>query len=186
MSKSIDWSTSESNNGMSHYDSSHGGDTPEPPVYVAPIVANREEKAVTRSKFLVFLVLLLAVSGAATATYVLMKQEQSNDFAVAVSFGEDYLIGSYLVSNPLIAKLILSIENSVRSGLDAYSAFISSEVRADANSSWPFVTIPDYSKKSEKMSELFGFKRSAFLLASLVREDQKDDWTSFVLESAPS
>eukprot|EP00980_Cylindrotheca_fusiformis_P009545 scaffold2090_cov103-Cylindrotheca_fusiformis.AAC.11 len=170
-----DWSTSESNNGMSHNDSSHGGDTPEPPVYVAPDVANREEKAVTRSKFLVFLVLLLVVSGAATATYVLMKQEQSNDFAVAFAG---------LASE--VSTVARQRLDQIFSGLDAYSAFISSDVKADANSSWPFVTIPDYSMKSEKMSELFGFKRSAFLLASLVREDQKENWTSFVLESAPS
>eukprot|EP00980_Cylindrotheca_fusiformis_P021865 scaffold8703_cov103-Cylindrotheca_fusiformis.AAC.1 len=190
MSKSsshpTDWSTSESNNGMSHYDSSYGEDTPEPPAYLAPDVANREEKAVTRSKFLVSLVLLLAVSGAATATYVLMEEEQSNDFAVVVSCREDYHIRSYIVSNPHIAMLILSIGNSVRSGLDAYSVFISSEVKADANSSWPFVTISHYSKKSEKISELFGFKRPVLGMSPLIRQDQKDNWTSFVLESAPA
>eukprot|EP00980_Cylindrotheca_fusiformis_P003252 scaffold735_cov116-Cylindrotheca_fusiformis.AAC.22 len=81
-----DWSTSESNTGMSQYDSSAGGDTPEPVEYIAPHVANREEKAVTRSKFLFFLVLLLAVSGAATATYLLMESGEQNDFEAAVSF----------------------------------------------------------------------------------------------------
>eukprot|EP00980_Cylindrotheca_fusiformis_P024868 scaffold12634_cov112-Cylindrotheca_fusiformis.AAC.2 len=81
-----DWSTSGSNQGMSQYDSSVGGDTPEPVEYVAPDVANREEKAVTRSKILVLLVLLLAVSGAATATFLLMESEEQNDFEAAVSY----------------------------------------------------------------------------------------------------
>eukprot|EP00980_Cylindrotheca_fusiformis_P002323 scaffold541_cov138-Cylindrotheca_fusiformis.AAC.6 len=86
-----DWS-SESNAGMSQYDSSHGGDTPELPAYVEPDVANKEEKAVTRSKCLIVFVLLLAVSGAATATFLLMEKEQNNDFGAAVSCQEDHRI----------------------------------------------------------------------------------------------
>eukprot|EP00980_Cylindrotheca_fusiformis_P006583 scaffold1389_cov122-Cylindrotheca_fusiformis.AAC.1 len=170
-----DWSANESNNGMTHYDSSHGGDTPEPPVYVAPDVANREEKAVTRSKFLVFLVLLLAVSGAAAATYILMEEEQSNDFAV---------VFAGLASE--VSTVARQRLDQIFSGLDAFSVFISSEVRADANSTWPFVTITDYSKKAVKISELFGFKTTVLALGCFVQEVQKEDWMSFVLESAPS
>eukprot|EP00980_Cylindrotheca_fusiformis_P027900 scaffold22566_cov138-Cylindrotheca_fusiformis.AAC.1 len=179
MSKSsshpTDWSTSESNNGMTHSDSSHGGDTPEPPVYVAPDVANREEKAVTRSKFLVFLVLLLAVSGAAAATYILMEEEQSNNFAV---------VFAGLASE--VSTVSQQKLDQMFSGLDAFSVFISSEVRADANSTWPFVTVSDYSKKAEKISDLFGFKRPVMALGCLLPKDQKENWMSFVLESAPS
>eukprot|EP00980_Cylindrotheca_fusiformis_P005525 scaffold1170_cov122-Cylindrotheca_fusiformis.AAC.33 len=75
-----DWSTNESNNGMSNLDSSDAADSPQPVEYVAPDVANREQKAVTRSKFLVFFVLLLAVSGTAAATYILMEDEEQGDF----------------------------------------------------------------------------------------------------------
>eukprot|EP00980_Cylindrotheca_fusiformis_P007039 scaffold1477_cov94-Cylindrotheca_fusiformis.AAC.3 len=89
---SSDWSTSGSNHGMSQYDSSVGGDTPEPVEYIAPNVANREEKAVTRSKILVSLVLLLAVSGAATAVFLLMESEERNDFEAAVSYQLNYVI----------------------------------------------------------------------------------------------
>eukprot|EP00980_Cylindrotheca_fusiformis_P026516 scaffold16337_cov76-Cylindrotheca_fusiformis.AAC.1 len=81
-----DWSThSESNNGMSNLDSSTGESAPEPVVYVAPDVANKEQKAVTCSKFLVFFVLLLAVCGTATATYLLMGDEEHSDFEDGVS-----------------------------------------------------------------------------------------------------
>eukprot|EP00980_Cylindrotheca_fusiformis_P024553 scaffold12053_cov103-Cylindrotheca_fusiformis.AAC.1 len=81
-----DWSTnSESNNGISNLDSSTGAASPEPVVYVAPDIANKEQNAVTCSKFLVFFVLLLAVCGTATATYLLMGDEERSDFEDAVS-----------------------------------------------------------------------------------------------------
>eukprot|EP00980_Cylindrotheca_fusiformis_P012882 scaffold3208_cov107-Cylindrotheca_fusiformis.AAC.3 len=75
--------------------------------------------------------------------------------------------------------------DQVFSALDAYSTFIASEVKADVNSSWPFVTVPDYSKKSEKISELVGLKRPWLFLCPLVQEDLKENWTSYFLESAP-
>eukprot|EP00980_Cylindrotheca_fusiformis_P002325 scaffold541_cov138-Cylindrotheca_fusiformis.AAC.8 len=169
-----DWSTGDSNNGMPHNDSSHGGDTPELPDYVEPDVANKEEKAVTRSKFLVVFVLVLAVSGAATATFLLMEKEQNNNFGAAFAG---------------LAKEVSTLSrqkvNQIFSALDAFSVFISSQVQEDGNSSWPFVNIPDYSKKSEKISELFGFKTPAMSIGTLVGEDEKEHWTSFVLESAP-
>eukprot|EP00980_Cylindrotheca_fusiformis_P005417 scaffold1157_cov122-Cylindrotheca_fusiformis.AAC.9 len=163
-----------SNLGMSNHDSSQGGDTPEPAEYVAPDVANREEKAVTRSKFLLFSVLLLAVSGAATATYFLMEEEQHNDFTV---------VFAGLASE--VSTVSRQKVDQMFSALDAYALFIASEVEEDVNSSWPFVVLSDYSKKSEKISDLVGFQRPLLVLGPLVREDQKEKWTSFVLESAP-
>eukprot|EP00980_Cylindrotheca_fusiformis_P011039 scaffold2535_cov126-Cylindrotheca_fusiformis.AAC.1 len=167
------WSSGDSSNGMSHHDSSHGG-TPEPVVYVPPDVANREEQDVIRSKFLVFFVLLLAVSGAAAATYVLMEEEQQKDFGV---------VFAGLASE--VSTVSRQKIDQVFSALDAYSLFIASEVEADVDSSWPFVLISDYSIKAEKISELLGLKRPLLILSSLVREDLKENWTSFVLESTP-
>eukprot|EP00980_Cylindrotheca_fusiformis_P002321 scaffold541_cov138-Cylindrotheca_fusiformis.AAC.4 len=156
MSKSSDRSSGDSNNGIPHHDSSHGGDTPEPTEHEAPDVASREEKAVTRSKILVFFVMLLAVSGAAAATYIVMEEEQNDDFGASFAG---------------LAKEVSTVSRQ--------------KVKGDVNSSWPFVTIPDYSKKSEKISELFGFKRPTMNLGILVGEDEKEHWKSFVLESAP-
>eukprot|EP00980_Cylindrotheca_fusiformis_P009595 scaffold2123_cov96-Cylindrotheca_fusiformis.AAC.8 len=170
------WSSGDSSNGMSQHESSHGGDTPEPAVYVAPDVAKREEKHVIRSKFLAFFVLLLAASGAATATYVLMKEEQHDDFATSFAglASEVSTVSRQKIDQWLVA-------------LDTYSTFIASEAEADVNSSWPFVLIPDFSKKSEKILELLGLvKRPLLVLSALVREDLKDDYESFVLESAPT
>eukprot|EP00980_Cylindrotheca_fusiformis_P013753 scaffold3541_cov116-Cylindrotheca_fusiformis.AAC.6 len=87
-SQPSDWSSND--NGMSPMDSSSGGgSSPQPVEYAAPDVANREQKAVNRSKFLVFFVLLLAVSGTASATYFLMKDEEQGDFEASVSCEED-------------------------------------------------------------------------------------------------
>eukprot|EP00980_Cylindrotheca_fusiformis_P004407 scaffold934_cov132-Cylindrotheca_fusiformis.AAC.3 len=79
-----DWSTTGStSNGMSQYEHSTGGDSPEPFEHPAPAVANREEKAVSRAKFLFFFVLLLAVCGTTTATFMMMENQERNDFEAA-------------------------------------------------------------------------------------------------------
>eukprot|EP00980_Cylindrotheca_fusiformis_P023242 scaffold10272_cov96-Cylindrotheca_fusiformis.AAC.2 len=136
-----DWSTTDSNTGISQYDSSTGGDSSKPAEYTAPAVANREEKAVTRAKILVFLVLLLAVCGTATATYLLMENQERNDFEAAFAG-----LGSE-VSTVAGQKL-----DQIYRAVDAYSLIISSEASADPNATWPFVTIRNYSLKSQKIA----------------------------------
>eukprot|EP00980_Cylindrotheca_fusiformis_P030806 scaffold25451_cov127-Cylindrotheca_fusiformis.AAC.1 len=176
-----DWSASGSNStGMSQHDSSIGGDYPEPAEYTSPVVANREEKAVTRAKFFFFFVLLLAVCGAATATYVLLEDQERNDFRAARCSATQFAgIGSE-VSTVAGQKI-----DQVYSALKAYSVFISSEAEADSNSSWPFVTIPDYSLKSERIAELLGLESPEIVMCPIVNEEDREQWPSFVLESAP-
>eukprot|EP00980_Cylindrotheca_fusiformis_P015018 scaffold4131_cov94-Cylindrotheca_fusiformis.AAC.2 len=173
-SYTCDWSTTGSNTGMSQYDSLSGGDFPEPVEYIAPSVANAEEKAVTHAKLLFFFVLLLAVSGAATATYVLMEHHERDDFEAAFAG-----IGSE-VSTVAGQKI-----DQVYSALNAYSVFISSEVTADSNASWPFITIPDYSLKTEKIAELVGLESPVVVLCPIIKEEDRERWPNFVLESAP-
>eukprot|EP00980_Cylindrotheca_fusiformis_P009538 scaffold2090_cov103-Cylindrotheca_fusiformis.AAC.4 len=174
-SQPSDWSTNESNNGMSHLDSSDAADSPRPVEYVAPDVANREQKAVTYLKFLVFFVLLVAVSGAAAATYILMEDEEQGDF-------EDSFAG--LGSE--IATITKQKVDQLFSAVDAYSLFIASEAKSDSNSSWPFVHVSQFSSKSDKIAALFGFDRSVMAIAPLVQEEEKERWTSFVSETAPA
>eukprot|EP00980_Cylindrotheca_fusiformis_P026482 scaffold16265_cov115-Cylindrotheca_fusiformis.AAC.1 len=71
------------------------------------------------------------------------------------------------------------------SALDAYSVFIASEAKAESNSSWPFVYVPDFSAKSEKIAALFGIERPILAIAPVVAEEEKDRWTAYVLETAP-
>eukprot|EP00980_Cylindrotheca_fusiformis_P031057 scaffold25755_cov147-Cylindrotheca_fusiformis.AAC.1 len=169
-----DWSFSGSNSGMSQFDTSAAGETPEPVEYSGPAVADQEEKAVSRSKLLFFLVLLLAVSGAATATYLLMEHEEHNDFQAAFAG-----LGSE-VSTVAGQKV-----DQIFDALDSYSVFISSEVRADPNGSWPFVRISDYSLKSEKIRELVDLDNPVLITCPVVHEEDREQWPSFVLESAP-
>eukprot|EP00980_Cylindrotheca_fusiformis_P018415 scaffold6054_cov118-Cylindrotheca_fusiformis.AAC.2 len=178
MSKSsshpTDWSTSESNTGFSHLDSSEGGESPKPVEYEAPDVANREQKAVTRSKFLVFFALLLAIFGAATVTYLLMKDVERGDFEAAFAG-----LGSEVstVTRQKVDQLFTAV--------DAYSSFVASEAKAQSNPSWPFVYISDFSLKTEKIAALFGVERPSMVITPFVKQEEKDRWTSFVLETAP-
>eukprot|EP00980_Cylindrotheca_fusiformis_P024027 scaffold11398_cov125-Cylindrotheca_fusiformis.AAC.3 len=163
-----------------HMDSSSGADSPEPVAYVAPDVANREQKAVNRSKFLVFLTLLLAVSGAATATYLLMEDEERGDFEASCSFTPKFAgLGSEIstVTRQKVDQLFTAV--------DAYSSFVASEAKAESNSSWPFVYVSDFSPKTEKIAALIGIQRPSLVITPFVKQEDKDRWTSFVLETAP-
>eukprot|EP00980_Cylindrotheca_fusiformis_P029849 scaffold23936_cov117-Cylindrotheca_fusiformis.AAC.1 len=167
-------STNGSNTGMSPMESSTGADSPEPVVYVAPDVANREQTAVTRSKILVFFTMLMAVSGTATATFLLMDDEDHGNFEDAFA-GLGKEIGT--VTRQKVDQMF--------SAVHAYSLFIASEAKSDSTSSWPFVYLSDFSSKSEKIAALFGFDRPSLAIAPLVKQEQKDRWTSYVLETAP-
>eukprot|EP00980_Cylindrotheca_fusiformis_P011579 scaffold2738_cov119-Cylindrotheca_fusiformis.AAC.15 len=193
-----DRSTADSKAGMSQFDSSTGDeDSPEPVKYVAPPVADQEEKAVTRSKFLFFFVLLLAVSGAATATYLLMESEEYNDFRAGVSIticrSSDYsnpdmrcfLISQFAGLGSEVLTVAGQKVDQMFSALDSYSLFISSAAEENQNSSWPFVTIPKFSKKSVKIAELIGLEKPEIIICPVVHEDERDRWPSFVLESSP-
>eukprot|EP00980_Cylindrotheca_fusiformis_P002908 scaffold675_cov103-Cylindrotheca_fusiformis.AAC.19 len=169
-----DWSTKGSTNGISQHDYSTGGDSPEPLEYSAPAVADREEKAVTSVKFLFFLVLLLSVSGAATATFLLMEDQERNDFEAAFAG-----LGSE-VSTVARQKV-----DKIFSAMNAYSVFISSEVGADSNANWPFVTVRDYSAKTERIAEIVDLENPVFVFCPIVKEEDREGWGSFVTESAP-
>eukprot|EP00980_Cylindrotheca_fusiformis_P028399 scaffold22596_cov131-Cylindrotheca_fusiformis.AAC.28 len=71
------------------------------------------------------------------------------------------------------------------SALNSYSLFISSQVRADPNTSWPFVTIREFSAKSESIAELIGLEVPLFVFCPIVHEEDREQWPSFILESAP-
>eukprot|EP00980_Cylindrotheca_fusiformis_P021041 scaffold8055_cov156-Cylindrotheca_fusiformis.AAC.5 len=173
-SQPSDKSIPGSHSGMSQRDSSIGVDFSELAEYTAPAVADREEKAVTRSKFLVCFVLLVAVSGTATGTYMLMRNEERSDFkaAFAALASEVSTVGGQKV-------------DQIYSALDSYSLFISSQATADSNTRWPFVNVRDYSVKSEKIAELVGLETPLFVFCPIVHEEDREQWPSFVLESAP-
>ena len=63
---------------------SGGDDIPVRPAYVDPVVAEREQKAVFLTKLLVILVLCLATTAVATATYVLVTNGEIHKFEVQV------------------------------------------------------------------------------------------------------
>eukprot|EP00980_Cylindrotheca_fusiformis_P013962 scaffold3628_cov112-Cylindrotheca_fusiformis.AAC.4 len=75
--------------------------------------------------------------------------------------------------------------DQIYSALDAFSAFISSEVEADPNTSWPFVLVRDFSFKAEKIAELVALTNPGVVFLPIVQEEDRERWGSFVMESAP-
>eukprot|EP00980_Cylindrotheca_fusiformis_P003247 scaffold735_cov116-Cylindrotheca_fusiformis.AAC.17 len=75
--------------------------------------------------------------------------------------------------------------HQIYSALDSYALFISSQVAADPNVSWPFVLVQDFSLKSEKMAELASLESPMIVFCPIVHEDDREGWSSFVSEAAP-
>jgi hypothetical protein len=61
---------------------------PRRPNYVDPVVADNEHRAVLRSKLCVMTVLLLAVVSVATAAYLIIANEEQEDFETQVRTDE--------------------------------------------------------------------------------------------------
>eukprot|EP00980_Cylindrotheca_fusiformis_P011572 scaffold2738_cov119-Cylindrotheca_fusiformis.AAC.8 len=167
-------SPTESNAGMSQFDESTAEDSPVPEACAVPMVADQEERAVTHSKLLFFFVLLLAVSGTASATFLLMESEECNDF-------RDGFAGLGSEVSTVAGQKV----DQMFSALDSFSLFIASDAEANQNSSWPLVTIPKFSAKSEKIAELTGLERPEIVMSPVVQEEDREQWSSFVLESSP-
>ena len=64
---------------------------PVKPVYVDPVVAEREQKAVYWSKVLVLLVLSLAIIAVGTATYFFVENGETSTFETQVSLKRKHM-----------------------------------------------------------------------------------------------
>jgi hypothetical protein len=70
--------------------------------------------------------------------------------------------------------------------LHFFSVAISSQAVA-GNSTWPFVSVEDWSLKAEKLVDLAGIGKSPRLVfAPIVEEDDRANWANYITESAPS
>ena len=80
-----EFDSSASTSGISAFTSSSIATSLYDSRHVTPEVAIREQKAVRLTKALVFFVLLVAVSAVATATYILIIEEEVDEFEYQVS-----------------------------------------------------------------------------------------------------
>lgn len=69
--------------------------------------------------------------------------------------------------------------------MDSFSVTISSQAVA-GKSTWPFVSVENWSLKAEKLVDLAGLEDSFVFLAPIVEADDRANWTNYVAEAAPS
>eukprot|EP00980_Cylindrotheca_fusiformis_P029602 scaffold23587_cov122-Cylindrotheca_fusiformis.AAC.1 len=151
--------------------------TPEREAYQPPEVAKREELNILRAKILVAVIILLAVCGVGSATYILVKdQERANFENEFAGYASEILT----VSRQKADQLFL--------GLDAFSASIESQAASEnalRNTSWPFYTVPDWSIKAQKLARLTGVSDATVSLYPIVQIDEMDEFNAFAAQAVP-
>eukprot|EP00980_Cylindrotheca_fusiformis_P024218 scaffold11660_cov113-Cylindrotheca_fusiformis.AAC.1 len=146
-------------------------------VFSFPTVGKREEANVMRARGLVALILLLAVSGVATAANLLVKQQERSDFENQF---EAYASQVLTVSRSKADQFFDALD-SFASSIGAHAA----TEHARLNTSWPFCTIPEWSVQAQKLLELTGDEHPALGVAHIVQEDERDQWNSYAAEQNP-
>ncbi|CAJ1967128.1 unnamed protein product [Cylindrotheca closterium] len=165
--------------GKSVFDSSSSSDsTGRAASYSAPVVGKKEQKFVFLSKILVAVVLTLAVCALATTAYALVTEEEKNNFE---SQFEAYASEIVTVARQKADQMF--------SSLDSFSVSIASQAISEqlaSNKTWPFVTLPHYSLKAEKLKNVMGANSSVILFSPIVEESEKAAWSAYVSEEAPA
>eukprot|EP00980_Cylindrotheca_fusiformis_P005071 scaffold1075_cov104-Cylindrotheca_fusiformis.AAC.1 len=145
-------------------------------VFSSPSVGKREEANVMRARGLVALILLLAVSGVATAANLLVKQQERSDF--------ENQFEAYATQVLTVAQ---SKADQFTEALDSFASSIGAHAaveHARLNTSWPFYTIPAWAVQAEKLLKIADGDL-AVAMAHIVQEDQRDQWNSYTAEQNP-
>eukprot|EP00980_Cylindrotheca_fusiformis_P010891 scaffold2482_cov116-Cylindrotheca_fusiformis.AAC.1 len=145
--------------------------------YTPLSVAKREEANVLRARLLVALVLLLAVVGVATATNLIVRQQERSDF---VNKFEGYATEILTVSE--------SKANQFFGALESFAASIGAQAAIEhslRNTSWPFYKIPQWSVQAQKLAVLTGVDDPLVGIAPIVKEEEREEWNRFLAEQNP-
>eukprot|EP00980_Cylindrotheca_fusiformis_P022135 scaffold9027_cov107-Cylindrotheca_fusiformis.AAC.4 len=140
------------------------------PEYIPPTVGKQEEANVARARFLVALILVLAVTAVATAANLLVKHQERGDFET------------------MIVTISRSKADEFFDGLDTFASSIGANAAIEhslRNTSWPFYTIPEWSVQAQKLAQLTGSDNAYIFETSIVREDQIDEWNSYIAVQNP-
>eukprot|EP00980_Cylindrotheca_fusiformis_P003023 scaffold702_cov99-Cylindrotheca_fusiformis.AAC.2 len=146
-------------------------------IYQPPELAKREEANILRAKILVALIILIAVCGAGSSTYLLLKDQERTNF-------ENQFAG--------YASEILSVSKEKADqfflALDAFSASISSQAISEIdqhNTSWPFYAIPDWSIKAKRLADLTGVSDPIIGMAPIVQPEDREKFNEFAADAVP-
>eukprot|EP00980_Cylindrotheca_fusiformis_P005314 scaffold1136_cov146-Cylindrotheca_fusiformis.AAC.27 len=169
--------THQSNHSSSGGSDSTSGNGVPPQVFTSPTVGKREEADVLRARCLVALILLVAVSGVATAANLLVKQQERKIF-------ENQFVG-YATQIGASAR---SRVNQFFDALDSFASSIGAHAEAEnalLNTSWPFYRIPSWSVQAEKLAKQTGVENPTLGMAPIVQEDKREQWERFAAEQHP-
>eukprot|EP00980_Cylindrotheca_fusiformis_P025844 scaffold14714_cov108-Cylindrotheca_fusiformis.AAC.3 len=158
-------------------DSTSRGDFPERETYQPPEVAKQEEANILKAKILVALIIVLAVSGVGSATYLLVKDQEKTNFENQFAGYSSEII---TVSRQKADQLF--------SALDAFSASIASQADAEnalRNTTWPYYVIPDWSIKAQRLTKLIGVSNPEVTLVSIVQPNERGKFTEFAKRAVP-
>eukprot|EP00980_Cylindrotheca_fusiformis_P004622 scaffold988_cov100-Cylindrotheca_fusiformis.AAC.2 len=142
-----------------------------------PELLKREEANILRAKYLVAVIILLAVSAVGTCTYVLVEDQERTSFENQFA---GYSSEILTVSQQKAAQFF--------SALDAFSVSISSQAIAEnelRNTSWPFYVVPNWSIKANRLVELTGVSRPEVVLVPIVKPDERDRFNEFAALAIP-
>jgi hypothetical protein len=170
--ESDDSSVNESNDGEVHHcrSTSSGGWHSEVgdnlcKSYRREELASNETRVVTKLKLLVFGSLFFSMVAVALAAYYLTSQAEIISFEL--QFHDD------------ANKILGNIGQNLQRSMEASDAFITSitSYAAHTNQTWPFVVIPDYSVRAEKIRSLCGGIYAATY--HVVNNEQRKEWENF-------
>eukprot|EP00980_Cylindrotheca_fusiformis_P030181 scaffold24522_cov127-Cylindrotheca_fusiformis.AAC.1 len=145
--------------------------------YQPPEVAKREEVNILRAKVLVALIILIAVCGVGSATYLLVKDQERTNFENQFA---GYASEIVTVSKQKADQFFLA--------LDAFSSSISSQAISDMdehNTSWPFYVIPDWAIRAKRLADLAGVSHPEVAMAPIVQPEDRDKFNEFAAEAVP-
>jgi hypothetical protein len=128
-------------------------------------LASNETLVVTKLKLLVFGSLFFSMVAVVLAAYFLTLQAEITSFEL--HFHDD------------ANKILGNIGQNLQRSMEASDAFITSitSYAAHTNQTWPFVVIPDYSVRAEKIRSLCGGIYAATY--HVVNNEQRKEWENF-------
>jgi hypothetical protein len=129
------------------------------------VLASNETRVVTKLKLLVFGSLFFSMVAVVLGAYYLTLQAEITSFEL--HFHDD------------ANKILGNIGQNLQRSMEASDAFITSitSYAANTNQTWPFVVIPDFSVRAEKIRSLCGGIYAATY--NVVNNEQRKEWENF-------
>jgi hypothetical protein len=133
------------------------------------LYAGKETKAVRRLKWIVFLLLFASMMAVALSAYFFSAQEEYN------TFQDQY----YEEAQKVLSTMGSNLERTLQAS-DAFVVSIASEAH-DSNQQWPFVVVPNFAVKAEKIRSL----SHAIYVSTyhLVQQQDRKAWEEFTAKT---